>query len=51
MGIIGSAAFIQVRFKYHLAAVVAVRAADFLQVAFDAVDLSSRAALHKPGGW
>ncbi|QAU12264.1 oligosaccharyl transferase, archaeosortase A system-associated [Halorubrum sp. BOL3-1] len=38
---IGSAAFTQVRFNYYLAVVVAVGTAYFLQVALDALDLSS----------
>ncbi len=48
---IGSAAFTQVRFNYYLAVVVAVGAAYFLQVAFDAIDLSSLAALRDIEGW
>ncbi|GAA0542072.1 oligosaccharyl transferase, archaeosortase A system-associated [Halorubrum ejinorense] len=48
---IGSAAFTQGRFNYYLAVVVAVGTAYFLQVAFDALDLTSFDALREIEGW
>ncbi|WP_424014948.1 oligosaccharyl transferase, archaeosortase A system-associated [Halorubrum xinjiangense] len=48
---IGSAAFTQVRFNYYLAVVVAVGTAYFLQVALDALDLTSIDALREIEGW
>ncbi|MFC5279643.1 oligosaccharyl transferase, archaeosortase A system-associated [Halorubrum rubrum] len=48
---IGSAAFTQSRFNYYLAVVVAVGAAYFLQVVFDAIDLTSLRALREIEGW
>ncbi|OYR56283.1 oligosaccharyl transferase, archaeosortase A system-associated [Halorubrum halodurans] len=48
---IGSAAFTQSRFNYYLAVVVAVGAAYFLQVTFDAIDLGSLDALREIEGW
>ena len=48
---IGSAAFTQVRFNYYLAVVVAVGTAYFLQVALDALDLTSLAAVRNVEGW
>ncbi|MFD1571404.1 oligosaccharyl transferase, archaeosortase A system-associated [Halorubrum laminariae] len=48
---IGSAAFTQTRFNYYLAVIVAVGAAYFLQLAFDAVDLTSLADLRNIEGW
>jgi oligosaccharyl transferase (archaeosortase A-associated) len=48
---IGSAAFTQVRFNYYFAVVVAVGAAYFLQVALDAIELTSLDALRDIEGW
>ncbi|GAA0511168.1 dolichyl-diphosphooligosaccharide--protein glycosyltransferase [Halorubrum aquaticum] len=48
---IGSAAFTQARFNYYLAVIVAVGAAYFLQVTFDAIDLSSLENLREIEGW
>ena len=48
---IGSAAFTQSRFNYYLAVVVAVGAAYFLQVAFDAIELGSLESLREIEGW
>ncbi|ELZ51174.1 oligosaccharyl transferase STT3 subunit [Halorubrum distributum JCM 9100] len=48
---IGSAAFTQVRFNYYLAVVVAVGTAYFLQVALDALELTSLDALREIEGW
>ncbi|KOX96008.1 oligosaccharyl transferase, archaeosortase A system-associated [Halorubrum tropicale] len=48
---IGSAAFTQVRFNYYLAVVVAVGTAYFLQVALDALDLTSLDAVREIEGW
>ncbi|SFR47081.1 oligosaccharyl transferase, archaeosortase A system-associated [Halorubrum sodomense] len=48
---IGSAAFTQVRFNYYLAVVVAVGTAYFLQVALDALDLTSLDAVRDIEGW
>ncbi|GAA0728373.1 oligosaccharyl transferase, archaeosortase A system-associated [Halorubrum trapanicum] len=48
---IGSAAFTQVRFNYYLAVIVAVGTAYFLQVALDALDLTSLDALRDIEGW
>ncbi|VTT88172.1 transmembrane oligosaccharyl transferase [Halorubrum sp. DM2] len=48
---IGSAAFTQTRFNYYLAVVVAVGTAYFLQVAFDALDLTSLDAVKNVEGW
>ncbi|TKX61667.1 oligosaccharyl transferase, archaeosortase A system-associated [Halorubrum sp. ASP1] len=48
---IGSAAFTQVRFNYYLAVVIAVGTAYFLQVALDALDLTSLDALREIEGW
>ncbi|MUW13417.1 oligosaccharyl transferase, archaeosortase A system-associated [Halorubrum sp. CBA1125] len=48
---IGSAAFTQTRFNYYLAVIVAVGSAYFLQVAFDAIDLTSLADLREIEGW
>ncbi|ELZ40272.1 oligosaccharyl transferase STT3 subunit [Halorubrum californiense DSM 19288] len=48
---IGSAAFTQVRFNYYLAVVIAVCTAYFLQVALDALDLTSLDALRDIEGW
>ena len=48
---IGSAAFTQVRFNYYLAVVVAVGTAYFLQITFDALDLTSLAAVRNVEGW
>ncbi|EMA63081.1 oligosaccharyl transferase STT3 subunit [Halorubrum lipolyticum DSM 21995] len=48
---IGSAAFTQTRFNYYLAVIVAVGTAYFLQVSFDALDLSSLDALRNVEGW
>ncbi|ELZ47187.1 oligosaccharyl transferase STT3 subunit [Halorubrum coriense DSM 10284] len=48
---IGSAAFTQGRFNYYLAVVVAVGTAYFLQVALDALDLTSLDAVRDIEGW
>jgi len=48
---IGSAAFTQLRFNYYLAVVVAVGTAYFLQVALDALDLTSLEAVREIEGW
>ncbi|MFC5134560.1 MULTISPECIES: oligosaccharyl transferase, archaeosortase A system-associated [Haloferacaceae] len=48
---IGSAAFTQGRFNYYLAVVVAVGAAYFLQLAFDAIDLRSLDSVREIEGW
>ncbi|EMA72090.1 oligosaccharyl transferase, archaeosortase A system-associated [Halorubrum distributum] len=48
---IGSAAFTQVRFNYYLAVVIAVGTAYFLQVALDALDLTSLDAVRDIEGW
>ncbi|OYR80746.1 MFS transporter [Halorubrum sp. E3] len=48
---IGSAAFTQVRFNYYFAVVVAVGTAYFLQVALDALELTSLDALREIEGW
>ncbi|ELZ53468.1 MULTISPECIES: oligosaccharyl transferase, archaeosortase A system-associated [Halorubrum] len=48
---IGSAAFTQSRFNYYLAVVVAVGTAYFLQVALDALDLTSLDAVRDIEGW
>ncbi|WP_434522257.1 oligosaccharyl transferase, archaeosortase A system-associated [Halorubrum sp. AS12] len=48
---IGSAAFTQSRFNYYLAVIVAVGTAYFLQVALDALDLTSLDALREIEGW
>ncbi|PHQ47713.1 MFS transporter, partial [Halorubrum sp. C3] len=48
---IGSAAFTQVRFNYYFAVVVAVGTAYFLQVALDAIELTSLDALRDIEGW
>ncbi|WP_096393403.1 oligosaccharyl transferase, archaeosortase A system-associated [Halorubrum trapanicum] len=48
---IGSAAFTQTRFNYYLAVVVAVGTAYFLQVALDALDLTSLDAVRDIEGW
>ncbi|QKG91351.1 oligosaccharyl transferase, archaeosortase A system-associated [Halorubrum salinarum] len=48
---IGSAAFTQVRFNYYLAVVVAVGTAYFLQVALDALNLTSLDAVREIEGW
>ena len=48
---IGSAAFTQLRFNYYFAVVVAVGAAYFVQVALNAVELTSLDALRDIEGW
>ncbi|MDB2250582.1 oligosaccharyl transferase, archaeosortase A system-associated [Halorubrum ezzemoulense] len=48
---IGSAAFTQVRFNYYFAVVVAVGTAYFIQVALDAIELTSLDALRDIEGW
>jgi len=48
---IGSAAFTQTRFNYYLAVVVAVGTAYFLQVALNALDLTSFDAVRDIEGW
>ncbi|MEZ3164318.1 oligosaccharyl transferase, archaeosortase A system-associated [Halorubrum sp. RMP-47] len=48
---IGSAAFTQTRFNYYLAVAVAVGTAYFLQVALDALDLSTLDAVRDIEGW
>ncbi|WP_423997270.1 oligosaccharyl transferase, archaeosortase A system-associated [Halorubrum trapanicum] len=48
---IGSAAFTQVRFNYYFAVVIAVGTAYFLQVALDALELTSLEAVRNIEGW